>query len=465
MSKGKKTLIVFSALLFLVCAIIDIWYLVVYLYGDSKIISQTINIGLQETASGDEQQYFVELNYYSNENKNGYEMFEVKFNYLMDENASDFYSQGLQYIANDEDGSIEFFTLTDYNEALNELEDSFNVEEMQKFVNELGAKQSMSPISDQSLFSKGGWYDAVGYFATYFPLCIESNKTTMYNYQSDGNTSTISTNPIDLETTFRVNLDDDNNFEDTDLFKIQFKGVNYLEFDSNEEFDDNVEKIGKTNYEFRREDYHFNLLWAYTNYYYYYNAYDANYMCYLLYNAVKGMTPGTNRAAAFEFGDMFNYYRHQGSGVYEDVAIKDTALLEELMNSYYAIKINISADGAQKASDSLFGMVNGSATFNLTGEYDQEYFAGRVVVKLDNDDFDKVEVREDAFALRLSEEFFTSHYDYRNNICLSITIDLNEFYDNEQLYLGFTNNSLLDYFNVIEYVTLQDGEEVEVQYV
>lgn len=464
MSKGKKTLIVLSALLFLICAIIDIWYLVVYLYGDDKIISQTINIGLQETASGDEQQYFIELNYYSNANENGYEMFEVKFNYLMDETASDFYSQGLQYIGNDEDDSITFLTVADYQKAIDDFADEAydNPDAAQNFLNSLSAYGAMTNISTQELFSKGGWYNAEGYFATYFPTCTDKTTTMVTTYQSDGETNMVSTNPIDLETSFRVNLDDDNNYEETDLYQIKFKGVNYLEFDKNEPFEDNVEKINSTNYRYLQESYQFNLLWAYTNYYYYFDAYDANYLSYILYNAVKGMSPGTNRAAAFEFGDMFNYYRHQGDGVYENIAIKDTALLEELMTSYYAIKINISADGAQKAGDSLFGMVKGSETFNLTGEYDEEYFAGRTVVKLDNDDFDLVNVKNMTYALKINEEVFTKYYNFRDNICLSIEINLDQ-YDGITV-VGFVDDSLLNLFNITRCVTILNGEEVEVQY-
>ena len=462
LSPWKKFWIVLLAIVSVACVTVDVWYAVIYFYGDEKLVINTYEIGLQETTSGDAK-YFIEIKYFSNKNENGLEMMDIKFNYLLDENQDKFYSQGLQYVANSENDAIQFL---DLNNLANSLDDFPQYQNAIDQVKELGgtneniALNIAHALSDQQfLFSKGGWYDAENYYADYYKYEINETKTTRYNYASanDYVTSSISTNPISQNSVFRIQLDDK-------LYAMKFKGSRYNTF-AEATFEENVDKFKNSDALTSWSNYQFNLLWAYTDYYNLYPTYDDNYFSYLLYNAVKSLTPGTNRAIIFELADLFNFYEYDDEGQYSDTAIKDTSLIEEAVKNYYAIKVEVSADGARKASDSLFNMIYGSSSYNTTGNFNDDYFTGQTIVNCDIDDFEKVEVTDGYYALKLSNKFMKDNYEYRKNICLSITINLDLFKEQNITFVGFTNNSGLSNFNIRKCVTTEtiDGHIVETE--
>ena len=73
------------------------WYAYIYFFGVEKIISQTFKVGDQVVMKEDgttDTKTFIELNLYDN-------VFEIKFNYMLDETKTAFYSQGLQYVLKD----------------------------------------------------------------------------------------------------------------------------------------------------------------------------------------------------------------------------------------------------------------------------------------------------------------------------------------------------------------------------
>ena len=90
MSVAKKILIFVISLLLSVCVGINVWYLYIYLYGMDKVVSSTFEVGLQTLADDSETRYFIEVNYLSNEDGNGVELFEIKFNYMFDEDQNAF---------------------------------------------------------------------------------------------------------------------------------------------------------------------------------------------------------------------------------------------------------------------------------------------------------------------------------------------------------------------------------------
>ena len=101
MSVRKKILIISLTILLLICAFINIWYLYIRMFGVQKVVSSTFEVGLQSLKNEEnpDTKYFIEINYLSNQAQNGDEVFEIKFNYMLDENQSAFYSQGLQFVA------------------------------------------------------------------------------------------------------------------------------------------------------------------------------------------------------------------------------------------------------------------------------------------------------------------------------------------------------------------------------
>ncbi len=460
----KKVCISLLSIFMLACVAVDAWYLVVLYTGEEKIVSNTYEVGLQETTNGDSR-YFIELKYYSNANKNGLEMLDIKFNYLLDENQESFFSQGLQYVANSVDDSIIFLDYDNLVEYVDELQQSgqINVNTGNLDVPaETFANAVMQSNGKQQVFSRGGWYNAEYYYATYYDMLINETETSVYNYMSgnDYATTTISTNPINSESAFRIQLDDD-------LFLMKFKDANYNTFNE-ATFDGNKEKFNTLPNITSFSNYVFNLVFAYTDYNAIYPTYDVNYFAYLLYNALQSLPAGTNKAMVFEFGNMFDYYEYN-NGQYSDTAIFDSSLLIEKMMSYYAIKVEVSADGAQQASDSLFNCIQGNSAFNLTGDYEnKDYFTGRQVVNVDIYDFDLVKVRDNFYSLKLSEDFNNEYLDKANRIYLSVEIDLDIFNDYGYEFFGFTTDSGLGSYIVHDCYTTEtiNGQVVktEVEY-
>ena len=330
MSLTKKLCIIASAILFVLCLGIDAWFLYIHLFGPEKVVFNTYEVGLQTSTNGDTR-YFIELNYYSNENNNGLEMFEVKYNYFMDENQSSFYSQGLQYVANTASDKINW----------NFYADSTNT---------VGSNRVQIQGYPVFKYEEDHW----GFYAN------DENSSQQYNYASSDNYEHLmqSTNALEGDVNFRIQLGND-------LYLMKFKR-------------EKSEKTNKNYYGkfFGKSDFY---LFFEKNYYYkYYSYYDVEFFNQLLYNAVQSITPGTNSAMIFEFGDLFNYYEYDSQkGQYKDTELVETDKIKQEMMSYYAIKVNISADGVQKASDSMFKVVNGSASFNLTGDYSSDDYLDR----------------------------------------------------------------------------------------
>ena len=195
----KKFLKVFLIVLLLACSICDVWFAVVYFTAPEKIVQSTYNVSPMTTSNETDTRTFVELNYYTNKNKNGYEMFELKFNYFMDEEKNSFYSQGLQYVVNSETGEIEF---------------EYKVNADYGHYDKLYDNRVLMLYHDRDLF--GSYYTKDG--------------TGQYQYMSDDNfeTTMMTTNPIDQDTYFTIQIDDD-------LYKMQFKGVSDVNFAEDED--------------------------------------------------------------------------------------------------------------------------------------------------------------------------------------------------------------------------------------
>lgn len=422
MSVGQKLAIVFSAFLCAICIGINAWYLYVRLYGPDKVISNTYEIGLQTTQNGDSR-YFAELNYFSNKNKNGLEMFEIKFNYMLDENQEAFYSQGLQYVGKTKNDKISW---NYYRDA--------------------------TQIKGEWLGKKTGWYDNEYNYGWWGSYNVNSS-ISKFNYASgdDYKSVALSTNPISLDTRFKIQLG-------KNLFLMKFKN--------------NETEMTSQNFMYKAEGaYHFYVVYGVQDYNWYYAYYDVNYFAKLLYQSIsKSVTPGTNSAFIFEFGDLFDYYIYdEEKGSYSDTKYKNVDSVIQDMKSYYSIKVNVSENGVQKSSESLFGAVNGTTTFNLTGDYSSDdYFIGRSVVRVTEKDFVLVQIYGDYYALKLRDDF-VKYFSQYSKIKLSILINKDEIKKQDVTVLGFADDNNLDKFEILDFYSVEtiDGEKVkkEVDYV
>lgn len=416
MKKLKAIGIVFAVILCLGCVGMDAWWLYIYKFAPDKVTSNTFNLSDLTTASGDVKN-FVEINYNRNDEKNGYEMFEIKFNYFTDEKHENFFSQGLQYVGNSKEDKLEWTYYKD-----------------------------KSQTKGVYLNASSGWYNGHNNYGYWGGYKTDEDKNSIYNYQSvnDYKTTLSSTNELINESKFKITLGGQN-------FLMGFKNRNT--------------EMTPENFQYKQKgDYHFYLVFGKQDYNFYYSYYDVNYFSYLLYNAVKTLPAGTDETTVFEFGDIFDYYKEKEDtpNVYEEVAVDKANCPKVIsdMKSYYGIKVKVSADGVQKASDSMFNCVAGNANFNLNGDYTSDtYFYGRSIIDVSIYDFDLVKIDEIYFALKLKQDFLNEYVQYKNKICLNITIDTTLQELNGLQYVGFTNDSGLENFRI--YNTKIISEEVE----
>lgn len=400
MSKIKLIGIQTAILLFILCLIPNIWYLNIFLNGNEKVISKTYAVGLQETTDGNVD-YFMEVNLYDN-------LFEIKFNYLMDETQSSLYSQGIQIF-----GDIEF----------EETTGNFQLEDKHQ-------------VGGSTLWKDYEYYQ----YKTY---ALKSGE--YYNYQSYDNyeTTTNSTNPLDDDTYFKIQL---GNEEEKEIYLMKFKGDNtprdsstYLGY---YEWKDGV---------FGRTDHLVN----------YYVHYDMNYLLNILYNSIQSLPAGTNQSVVFEFGNLFDYYEYDSSlssYVGDPVSLDKASLIVNDTKSYYAIKVSVNEGDAEKSTDSIFNCIAGNSNYNSTGDYESEdYFTGKTTIVCTYSYFDFVQVLDNNYALKLKQSFidYVNLPKNKNNIVLKIEINLDDLNELGYTFVGFTEDSGLSNLDIVECYTLQ----------
>lgn len=399
-------IVIFLAIAFIA---VDIWWIFVQIYGDDKTVFDTMKAGQIELIDGSEKKYIFEVNYFSNDNNNGLEMFEIKINYFMDEDRESFYSQGLQFVGNTKDSTLKFVYNSDED---SEVETKF--------------------------WSRSRW------FGSYNSL----SDGTVHNYASsdDYQTTMGKFTPFGVDSSFRITLTEEIETDEgvtkrDDLYLLKFQGTDTAVEDAYKHATTKV-------------------MW-YTGDFYSYN--DIYLMSKELYESAKTMKRGTSHATVVEFLNFFNFSKFDGS-TYVEMNKADTNKVKAEIASYFVIKFNISADGARQASDSVFNNVKGSPTFNLTGDYtSDDYFIGKTIMNVNNKMFDKVEVEKGYVALKLKPEYIEYFSQYKDEICLAITIDKDKLNDEGLEFVGFTADSGLEKFYLKSCETIEtiNGEIVK----
>lgn len=400
----KITLTIILTLTFIVCATINIWYLVVLKEKDKHILSYTFEVGQQTLADGSSSKYFIEVEYNSNEDGSGLEEFGIKFNYMLDENQTAFFSQALQYVAG-EGSKIQFKT--------------------------------SSPIEVNEEKTRSNW---IGWSTVYLDYIhsvgvLPEDNIERFNYMSsdDYKTPVLSTNPINKDTAFKIQIGET-------LYLMKFKGL-VARSDS----------YGLKRYVFwgtkQRKDF---------------DNYDVDYFAGLLFNSIKSLKNGTNRVIAFEFGDLFDYFEYNSeSGKYDKKVDPDKfKALTTDVKSYYSILVNKSASGVKSAGESMFNIVAGNSGYSDGSADMQDYFIGRSIVPVTLDNFTKVKLDENNIALKLKDSFVADFEKYSEKIKLEILIDLDKL--GKLHFVGFAKDSKLSKFQVQNCQTVQivDGQLV-----
>lgn len=421
MSIGKKILLTIAVFFVLITLSINIWYVSLLLFGKQKIVSNTYEVGLQKITSSDgteESRYFVEVNLMD-------DIFEIKFNYMLDENQDAFYSQGLQFLANDY-GEIKF---------------------------PLGITTEGDELESESGFWLWKSKTYKRYQVGNNSKVVEDNYN-FYNYMSNDDYETCldSTNRISTDSLFKIQLDDE-------LYGMKFKGtsIGFNNFNDLGYYDAYV-KDG------------YLKLWKSHVYY----SGDVINLAKLIYDGIKTLPNGTNQACVFEFADMFDYYKYnETNGTYEKESVVDKELIniiKKKVKSYYSILVHKNEGKIQKASDSIFNCVAGNSGWNMSDDIiSEDYFIGRTIVDVTINHFDLVQIAGNSYALKLNNKFIFKYENLSDVIVLDVLIELNFFRANGYEFVGFTVDNGLNNFNVLQCRTIDviDGEFVysEVSYV
>ena len=432
-NKVWKVIGIFLCCLLCICCIGVIgWYLYVLTYGTEKMTVGTVNNSVLEKADGSSA-YIIEIDYKSNANNNGLELFDLKLNYFTDETREYIYSKGLQYVAGSPSDKIEWVEYSGAEEFDKYLDENYDQSEL---------LDVLTPILQENMTfytvkHTGWWIFDNPYKAIYYKPFVNPFTNSRYEYQAlEGQEFTGSTNPITDDSFFTISyLNEENQSE---LLYMKFCGDNYVKFTSADEFMNDDRQIAQGGRSVA------------------FNYYSVDFFAYYLYNSIQKLPLGTNGTYTFEFGnDMFQYFEVNEDGSFgEEILNEDRDLVTSELKTYFTIKVNVSADGAKNSSDSIFGIVHGSSNFTLDGSTDEsgQYFQGKQVILLDTYDFDILDLGDGYCALMLSDETYKKYSSYAKNIYLSINIDPSLI--NNYTYLGLYQDSRLQEFTILE---INDG--------
>lgn len=266
--------------------------------------------------------YFIEINYYSNENDNGIELQELKFNYFTDYTlTSDKYrSTGMQYL-----GTYESGPYSPWNGKYSGF--------MNPFKNNIITKGN----SDEDINQANNYIDmSFNYY--------DSTNGTTFNGVTDKNGS-VST-PLKRTTTFTVKIDSKPYVLKLDKSYEEFAGdiKNFLGF-----------KLGE--------------VYAY-KYYTYGNLFQTCMQAVKRANKTEGY-------AVFDMSDYFTVHEFD-----EKTGKIKTDDVTDIIKNYVAVKFKYSANGAKNANQSLFNIIDNNSKYNTDDSVDTTYWQERVVYSL-----------------------------------------------------------------------------------
>lgn len=429
--KKSSMLTFFVSLMVILCLAIDAWWFFILKVEPDVLVAKTYNVGAQTIVKADgttETKDFMELNLYD-------DCFELKFNYVRDENQNAFYSKGIQLYAS------------------SGLDLGFK----EKFYQHKEKHEGTPVLTSETFASVKEYYNVE---------CNVLNKNPYYyfldDYQyasGDDYETTLENNlnaPISKNTMFGVQIGDelygmylkyDSVFYKTEADIFSALTGDPLKQVVRTEIDDRYYMYQSSQYDLRTEK--FGVFSLGTRYFTgvdnNYRECDIYYFAEILYDAIKNLPNGTSQDILFTFDDLFNYYKYNPETEKHSLCSEeDTAKVKNHTKSYYTIHVTKHEGEIKKASQSLFKRVKGSANYDTSGTIGESmYFIGRTIVELTEADFEQVLI-DNGFKLVLKEEFRNYHYENRNDIKLYIKIDervsqLGNFYGIEDSSLkGFS---------------------------
>jgi hypothetical protein len=438
MSTQKKWIVSILTILLAICLAIDAWYVYIALFAPEKEVHYSFNVSDLVLADGTTKD-IIQVQYYANKDGSGLEMFEINFNTLMDENRQSTYAQGLQFVAGDSDSGLDW-----------------------------GVYYSQG--SKQYFTDKKTWNLVYTKVYSVFGSWGVSGNT--YNYaSSDDYNTTISNDTTPLSADSKLSVTISNSGSDVDIYYMQFKGDYIKAYQSgNSILSESEMKNANENFQTRKKTGNgWTNFWTGAKWYDYFYSYDPYWFAWDLYSKVStgALAYGTDQYITFKYEDLFDYYKFdETTSSYVQVADEEFVKVKNWVSTNISIKVTVHEEGAQVASDSMFGVINDDSTFNLTGEkVYKDYFYGQNLVTADIFDFDLVNVSDNNYCLKLNSSFVKFYSQYKDKIELSVCVDLDVFGSMGYEFVGFTSDSGLSDFTIYECYTVKtvDGETVRTE--
>ncbi len=411
MKNSFKTFLL--VLVVIICSTISLSYFYMLKYKPKNLVVTDYYLGLQELENGDKQP-FIEVNSYK-------DCFEIKFNKLLNNSKTAFFTQGIQFY-----GNLNFNDVNRVKYKRDTNPENIEYEHM----------YYVAWMKFQNAYYKETW------------KVKDYNSMAVRYYQIDNNgVASGSANPINPDSTFKISVGED-------IYEMRFK-LNVYTSDF---------YIGQYNGMWTRT-----ALARETTYKKIekYKLVDVHEFARLMYDAVgkEQLLSGTSTYLTFNYGDMFNFYKvDKTTGKAEPTAVKDSEVYDVINRTYIQAKVTRYDSKIKRASDSLFGIVNGNSNFDTTGgDGTLSYFMGRGVINVSEKAFLQSKNADGTYTLRLSEKFIKSYLPYKTKIKLNISIDLDYLDSLGGTFTAVEEASLSD-FEVYKIVGVRNGVEEAIRY-
>ena len=442
-SVGKILLVTVLAIFGVLAVVLDIWCGYIHFFGKKKETSTTVHLGDQTITAVDastgetitQTKTFLEVNVFNN-------AVEIRFNDLVDETQTAFYSQGIQFIVKD------------------------------NYKKTLASKDIFDGSYGKELSQKTEYEEQVvgGEFLTLHAETLLKTVVTnknykyldIYEYQSAD----------DFETSLNSNLLQSGD----EFFKLQIKEGDKKSVIGMKFKDYNViyEKgIPTTAVDFKsltyvgksaKDKYVYDGI--FTNYILttinqYYRAYDLSYFLEYIASAVQGIAGGFVGETIIKMPDIFNFYKMNNVGEYTEMVAPSDAFmkLNNTTVSYDKIKITVHDKDLESSSQSMFNKLRNYQNYSTNGEFIDmtDYLSGRCLLTATLDDLDWISTETpNVYKFALSEDFKEKWQTYKNNSFVKVEIDQEYLIECGITYDGFDLTSVEDY--VLYQITTTQNE-------
>lgn len=405
MNKATKISLSITLAIVMILSIcsIDLWAIITYLM-PTKIAFNDYHASTLKNVEDENQKFIVNVNYYSNKDNTGIELFEIKLNNYMDdkqiaaENAST-YGLGLQFL-----GDVHKVAFPSYSY--------------------LHHRYGLFGWGGAVYYSGYSPYFADGSYDYYTKLWVKRNGDVVigdiYQYNVQNNVSFSATITDYTNYFFRISIGDD-------LFGMKFKGL--VDSGKDNKFSHDIYELSKVLFDLAQS--------------------DENLDGYL----------------TIQIADLFDFYKYDGKTFADpvDTSSTDGKKIVEKVVASFTVRITTHTSGATKASDSMFGMIKNSANFKLANSIDaDDYFNGRQNMIFNEYYFDYKKKADtyntyDAYLSDKAIQYLNEHPTHK----IDILVDTDTLSANSLKFGSFNVASLLPYkdrFTSIKYKVTENNE-------